>query len=94
MNFALFSLGDSSYENYQAVGRYFDSKFEQLGATKLYPRGEGNSQFQTTEEDFDKWKKELWRKLVLKYPSIENRTKVFKSKIPEIKIEFSDLKLE
>ena len=43
MNYGLFGLGDSSYENYQAVGRYFDARFEELGAKRLVARGEGNS---------------------------------------------------
>ena len=43
MSYALFGLGDSSYENYQAVGRYFDTRFVELGATRLVAKGEGNS---------------------------------------------------
>jgi NADPH-ferrihemoprotein reductase len=91
MSYGLFGLGDSSYENYQAVGRYFDTRLVALGATRLVPKGEGNSQFQKTEDQFDEWKKDLWKSLILKYPSIEFRTKVLdQSSVPLVKLEFSD----
>ena len=91
MRYALFGLGDSSYENYQAVGRYFDTTFVKLGATRLAPKGEGNSQYQKTEGQFDEWKKGLWKSLINFYPSIEFRPKVEEqSDSPMVRLEFSD----
>ena len=95
MSFALFGLGDSSYENYQAVGRYFDTRLVELGAKRLVERGEGNSQNHKTEDQFDEWKKPLWKSLVNKYPSIEFRAKITEHLDSQsLKLEFSDEQLE
>ena len=67
LKFAVFGLGDTAYENYNSVGTYFNKQFEELGGERLHPLGEGNSQFQKTEEQFDEWKSDLWDKLVKFY---------------------------
>lgn len=32
LNYAVFALGNKTYEHYNAMGRYVDSRLEQLGA--------------------------------------------------------------
>jgi sulfite reductase alpha subunit-like flavoprotein len=50
MHYTVFGLGDTAYEKYNEIGKYFDNVFTELGATRVYPLGLGNSQFQQTEE--------------------------------------------
>jgi sulfite reductase (NADPH) flavoprotein alpha-component len=38
LSFSVLSLGDSSYPDFCQCGIEFDTRFEQLGATRLYPR--------------------------------------------------------
>jgi sulfite reductase alpha subunit-like flavoprotein len=38
-------LGDTAYEQFNSIGRYFEKTFKELGAESIYPAGEGNSQF-------------------------------------------------
>ncbi|MCL9797471.1 flavodoxin domain-containing protein, partial [Frankia sp. AgKG'84/4] len=38
LHFSVLSLGDSSYEFFCQTGKEFDSRLEELGGTRLYPR--------------------------------------------------------
>lgn len=38
LNYSVLSLGDSSYEFFCQTGKEFDSRLEELGGTRLYPR--------------------------------------------------------
>jgi len=49
------------------MGKYFDKTFEELGGQRLYKAGEGNSQFEMTEEQFEEWKKTLWDQISQHY---------------------------
>lgn len=40
--YTVFSLGNSTYEHYQAMGRLADKMLKKLGATCVFPRGEGD----------------------------------------------------
>lgn len=60
MNFSIFGLGDTSYELYQEMLKYFEKAFIDLGAAKIYKSGEGNAETFSTEDDFDEWKRDLW----------------------------------
>lgn len=53
MNYTIFGLGDTSYEQYNEMGKVMDEGFEKLGATRIYPLGAANAEFFTTEDDFD-----------------------------------------
>ena len=64
--FVVFGLGDTSYEQYNAIGKYFNESFEKLGGERLYRLGEANAEGNHTEDDFNEWKKGLWR-AVFKY---------------------------
>jgi NADPH-ferrihemoprotein reductase len=63
LNYAVMGLGDTSYELYNEMGKYFDSSFEKLGGSRVYPLGAANAEHNTTEEDFFGWKTDLWTKL-------------------------------
>eukprot|EP01132_Coremiostelium_polycephalum_P005286 gene5286-6579_t len=57
--YCVFGLGNKTYEHYNAVARVFDKKLEDLGAKRVFERGEGDDDA-TLEEDFIHWKKRMW----------------------------------
>ena len=67
MKYAVFGLGDTSYEQFNEMGKVFDEGFEKLGATRLYDMGVGNAETFSTEDDFNKWKENLWQKIFEHY---------------------------
>lgn len=60
MCFTIFGLGDSSYEQYNEIGKQYDKDFESLGGHRVYRLGDGNAETFSTEDDFNKWKEDLW----------------------------------
>ena len=71
MKFAIFGLGDTSYEQFNEMGVQFDKKFEELGAERVYDMGSGNAETFSTETDFEKWKKDLWSALIKAYAPLD-----------------------
>lgn len=61
LNFAVFGLGESNYEKYNAMGKYFDETFELLGGKRVAALGLGDSKDNTTEDSFEQWRGELWK---------------------------------
>ncbi|KAJ1929077.1 hypothetical protein IWQ60_001478 [Tieghemiomyces parasiticus] len=59
LHYALFGLGNSTYELYNHVARTVDQTLERLGAQRVHRRGEGDDD-RSMEEDFLAWKDELW----------------------------------
>nr|CAB3267406.1 S-adenosyl-L-methionine-dependent tRNA 4-demethylwyosine synthase [Phallusia mammillata] len=61
LQYAVFGLGDSAYtSNYNKVGKNVDKWLHKLGATRIYPFGEGNehashSLHGSQEKDFHAW---------------------------------------
>ncbi|EKX54670.1 hypothetical protein GUITHDRAFT_159152 [Guillardia theta CCMP2712] len=62
MQFAVFGLGNSQYENYNTVGKTIDSHCERLGATRIMELGLGDDD-KDIQQDFEEWKEKLWRTL-------------------------------
>lgn len=56
LRFSVFGLGNSTYDMYNAVGKRLDEKFEELGAERFAPYGEGDDGVGTMDEDFLAWK--------------------------------------
>ncbi|MBG2876975.1 NADPH-dependent assimilatory sulfite reductase flavoprotein subunit [Proteus alimentorum] len=54
--YAVFSLGDASYEHFCKAGKDFDERIAQLGATRLLPRVDADVEYQAVA---DKWIKQL-----------------------------------
>ena len=71
MKYAIFGLGDTSYEQFNEMGVQFDKRFEQLGAQRVFDMGSGNAETFSTETDFEKWKKDLWSSLIKVYASLD-----------------------
>ena len=67
MNFSIFGLGDTSYEQFNEMGKVFDESFEKLGGKRIHEMGVGNAETFSTEDDFNKWKENLWQKVFALY---------------------------
>jgi NADPH-ferrihemoprotein reductase len=67
VRFSVFGLGDSSYEQYNAIGKFINEGLEELGAERVYKYGEGNAEGNHTEDDFNEWKAEMWKDLFTYY---------------------------
>ncbi|BGP17002.1 hypothetical protein JCM10213_000363 [Rhodosporidiobolus nylandii] len=55
LKYVVFSLGNSTYEHFNAIGRILDERLTQLGAHRVGPRGEGDDD-KNMEEDYLAWK--------------------------------------
>ncbi|XP_065830614.1 NADPH--cytochrome P450 reductase-like [Oscarella lobularis] len=62
LRFAVFGLGNKTYEHYNSMARFFDKRMEELGAERVFERGEGDDDA-NIEEDFVTWKEKLWPSL-------------------------------
>lgn len=59
LNYAVFGLGNKTYEHYNSMGKYVDSRLEELGATRVFELGLGDDDA-NIEEDFISWKERFW----------------------------------
>uniref|UniRef100_A0AC35TIQ5 NADPH--cytochrome P450 reductase n=1 Tax=Rhabditophanes sp. KR3021 TaxID=114890 RepID=A0AC35TIQ5_9BILA len=62
VKFAVFGLGNKTYEYFNEVGKVFDKKLEELGAERVFDLGLGDDD-SNMEEDFMRWKEALLPKL-------------------------------
>lgn len=60
MNFAVFGLGNKTYEHFNAMGIYVDKRVEELGGKRIHKLGLGDDDA-NLEEDFITWKEEFWQ---------------------------------
>ncbi|QCI18955.1 assimilatory sulfite reductase (NADPH) flavoprotein subunit [Buchnera aphidicola] len=56
LQYSVFALGDSSYDQFCQAGKDFDKRFHELGAKKLLNRLDADIEY---ENDYIKWSKEL-----------------------------------
>lgn len=61
VRFTVFGLGDSSYEQFNEIGKQVNEGLAELGAERVYKYGEGNAEGNKTEDDFNEWKAEMWK---------------------------------
>ncbi|XP_076435133.1 NADPH--cytochrome P450 reductase-like [Babylonia areolata] len=59
VNFAVFALGNKTYEHFNAMGKYCDKRLEELGATRIFEMGLGDDDG-NIEEDFVMWRERFW----------------------------------
>ncbi|KAJ4252749.1 hypothetical protein NW762_010655 [Fusarium torreyae] len=64
LNYAVFGLGNRTYEFFNAMCRNVDKHLQTLGAHRIGAVGEGDEAQGTLEEDFLAWKEPLWAELV------------------------------
>ncbi|GEQ66534.1 hypothetical protein JCM33374_g197 [Metschnikowia sp. JCM 33374] len=63
LKYAVFGLGNSTYEFYNAMGSKLNDKLESLGAERFAPYGQGDDGLGTMDEDFLAWKEECFDSL-------------------------------
>ena len=66
MKYAVFGLGNKTYENYNFMGKYVDEKLAQLGGKRIHPLGLGDEDG-NIEHDFIIWKERFWQSVCLQY---------------------------
>nr|UCK81639.1 NADPH--cytochrome P450 reductase [Arenicola marina] len=59
LNYAVFGLGNKTYEHFNAMGKFVDTKLEELGAHRVYELGSGDDDG-NIEEDFVTWREKFW----------------------------------
>ncbi|KAG5683647.1 hypothetical protein PVAND_012918 [Polypedilum vanderplanki] len=59
LNYAVFGLGNKTYEHYNKVAIYVDKRLEELGATRVFELGLGDDDA-NIEDDFITWKDKFW----------------------------------
>lgn len=59
VNFAVFGLGNKTYEHYNAMGKYTDKRLAELGGKRVFDLGLGDDD-SNLEEDFISWKEQFW----------------------------------
>ncbi|CAD6188617.1 unnamed protein product [Caenorhabditis auriculariae] len=62
VRFAVFGLGNKTYEHFNAVGKQMDAQLEKLGAKRIFPLGLGDDDA-NLEEDFMRWREAFLPKL-------------------------------
>ncbi|XP_038216038.1 NADPH--cytochrome P450 reductase [Zerene cesonia] len=66
LNYAVFGLGNKTYEHFNSVAIYIDKRLEELGATRVYELGLGDDDA-NIEDDFITWKEKFWPAVCEKY---------------------------
>merc|ERR1711953_474784 len=59
ITYAVFGLGNKTYENYNTMGKFFDKRMEKCGAKRLLDLGLGDDDG-NIEDDFNSWKEKFW----------------------------------
>lgn len=59
LSFAVFGLGNKTYEHYNEMGVFVDKRLVELGATRVYELGLGDDDA-NIEDDFITWKERFW----------------------------------
>ncbi|XP_043859610.1 NADPH--cytochrome P450 reductase [Dromiciops gliroides] len=59
VKYAVFALGNKTYEHFNAMGKYVDNRLEQLGAQRIFELGLGDDDG-NLEEDFITWREQFW----------------------------------
>ena len=66
LEYAVFGLGNTEYEIFNAMGKFFDASIEKLGGNRILELGLGDDS-DDLEADFEKWKDAMWASLKKRY---------------------------
>lgn len=66
LRFAVFGLGNKTYEHYNSMGKLVDKRLEELGGERIYALGLGDDDA-NIEEDFVSWHEELWKAICARF---------------------------
>uniref|UniRef100_A0A915L6H1 NADPH--cytochrome P450 reductase n=1 Tax=Romanomermis culicivorax TaxID=13658 RepID=A0A915L6H1_ROMCU len=59
VNYAVFGLGNKTYEHFNAMGKFTDQRLAEMGARRVYELGLGDDDG-NLEEDFMLWRENFW----------------------------------
>ncbi|BFZ18903.1 hypothetical protein BsWGS_21942 [Bradybaena similaris] len=59
IKFAVFGLGNKTYEHYNSMGKFVDKRLEELGGQRVFELGLGDDDA-NIEEDFVTWREKFW----------------------------------
>uniref|UniRef100_U3F8N0 NADPH--cytochrome P450 reductase n=2 Tax=Micrurus TaxID=8634 RepID=U3F8N0_MICFL len=59
IKYAVFGLGNKTYEHFNAMGKFVDKRMEELGAQRIFELGLGDDDG-NLEEDFITWREQFW----------------------------------
>lgn len=59
VSYAVFGLGNKTYEHYNDMGKYIDKRMEELGGVRVFELGLGDDDA-NIEDDFITWKERFW----------------------------------
>ena len=86
MDYAVFGLGNTQYEHYNAMGKLVDAALVNVGANRIAELGLGDDD-KDLESDFEQWREKMWVILKEKYISSDSdypvKTHVEKQDIPQ-----------
>jgi NADPH-ferrihemoprotein reductase len=70
IKYAVFGLGNKTYEHYNEVGKFMDKRLEEINASRLMPLGLGDDDG-NIEEDFVTWMDKFWP-AICEYQGVSN----------------------
>lgn len=83
MQFAVFGLGSTQYEHYNKMAKDTDARLCELGAERFCRLGLGDDNGMTMEEDFEKWREEVFTLLAKRVGTVSLTTISFQGGMDE-----------
>jgi len=84
IRFAVFGLGNKTYEHFNAMGKLCDKKLEELGGKRVHMVGAGDDDA-NLEDDFITWKEAFWTSVCTEF-GIEASSEEFNTRQYEHKV--------
>merc|ERR1719158_2231147 len=84
IKYAVFGLGNKTYEHFNAMGKFCDAKLEELGGTRVHIMGSGDDDA-NLEDDFITWKEAFWTSVCTEF-NIEATSEEFNTRQYEHKV--------
>jgi len=78
MKYAVFGLGNKTYEHFNKMGKFADAKLEELGAKRVHILGVGDDDA-NLEDDFITWKEAFWASVCIEF-NIEATSEEFNTR--------------
>ncbi|KAI9205118.1 uncharacterized protein BJ171DRAFT_503040 [Polychytrium aggregatum] len=95
LKFAVFGLGDSSYQRFNFPAKKLYKRLIQLGAEAIHRRGDGDDQHKLgVDTELDPWLSELWAIVMALYPLPPNMEIISETVLPPPSFEIEFLSFE